>query len=93
LKHLADVLEPLRDEIKTELLPADESALFLIANRFWIRHNDRNQQRKYDSDVWLDWTFYVYVATARALLAVLDRQQLTNAVGRPPAAADDELPF
>jgi len=80
LKHLADVLEPLRGEIDEYILPGDESALFQVANKFWIRHNDRIQQRNYDAAVWLDWIFYVYVATARALLAVLDRQRLSTAV-------------
>lgn len=86
LKHLADVLEPLRDEIDESLLRADESALFQIANKFWIRHNDRDQKRGYGG-VWLDWTFYVYVATARALLSVLDRQTLADRVfGEEPDA-------
>lgn len=85
LKHLADVLEPLRDDIDEHILPADEQALFQIANKFYLRHNDRDQQRSYDPDIWLDWIFYVYVATARALLATLDREQLRERVlGSPP---------
>ena len=76
LRHLADVLEPLRSRIDEHLLPADERALFQIANKFWIRHNDRLQQRDYDGEAWLDWMFYVYVATARALLTVIERGQL-----------------
>ena len=80
LKHLADVLEPLRRELDQLVLPADESALFQIANKFWLRHNDRTQQRDYDTDIWLDWMFYVYVATARALLAVIDRETLADLV-------------
>lgn len=79
LKHLADVLEPMRNEIDQHLLPKDESALFDIANNFWIRHNNRSQKRNYNG-VWLDWTFYVYVATAHALLSVLDRQALSDKV-------------
>lgn len=93
LKHLADVLEPLREDIDEHLLPADEKALFHLANKFHIRHNDRMQQRRYDGDVWLDWMFYVYVATARALLSVIDRQELSERVlGQAP---DDNggLPF
>jgi hypothetical protein len=93
LKHLADVLEPLRKDIDESILPADEQALFHIANKFHIRHNDREQQRSYDPDIWLDWIFYVYVATARALLAALDREELRERVlGEPP---DDNggIPF
>jgi hypothetical protein len=85
LKHLADVLEPMKGEIDTYLLSADESALFQIANKFYIRHNTREQQRKYDGEVWLDWMFYVYVATARAMIAVMDRDELRDRVmGEPP---------
>lgn len=94
LRHLADVLEPLRAQIDEHLLPADESALFQIANKFWIRHNTRVQLRNYDGSTWLDWMFYVYVATARALLGVIDRNRLAESVGAaPPVVGDDELPF
>jgi hypothetical protein len=93
LKQLADVLEPLRDDIDESLLPADEQALFRIANKFYIRHNDREQRRSYDPDVWLDWIFYVYVATARALLASLDREQLRERVMGEPPDDNGGIPF
>jgi len=93
LKHLADVLEPLRKEIDEHILPKDESDLFQIANRFYIRHNDRDQKRTYDTDVWLDWMFYVYVATARALVSVLDKQTLTESVYGPEPDDNDGIPF
>jgi hypothetical protein len=90
LKHLADVLEPLRDKIDEFVMPADEQALFRIANRFHLRHNDRDQQRHYDKEVWLDWIFYVYAATARALFACLARDELRDGVlGSPPENASD----
>jgi hypothetical protein len=88
LKHLADVLEPLRDQIDEYLLPADERALFHLANKFYVRHNDRLQQRHYDGEIWLNWMFYVYVATARALIAVMDRDKLTGLV-RPDEPEDN----
>jgi hypothetical protein len=71
----------------------NESALFNIANGFWIRHNNRNQKRVYDEDTWLDWMFYVYVATARALLAVIDRQKLAESVFGEPPDDNGGLPF
>lgn len=92
LKHLADVLEPLRNEIDEYLLPADERALFQIANKFWLRHNDRKQMRSYYG-VWLDWIFYVYVATAHSLLAVLDRQTLSDRVFGEEPNAEGGLPI
>jgi len=85
LKHLADVLEPMKGVIRDYVLPADEKALFDIANNFYVRHLNRNQQRSYDSEIWLDWMFYVYVATARAMIAVMDRDELRDrAMGEPP---------
>jgi hypothetical protein len=80
LKHLADVLEPLKKLIDTSLMNKDTSDLFQIANRFHLRHNDRLQQRAYDGEIWLDWMFYVYVATARALLATYEREVLAESV-------------
>jgi hypothetical protein len=74
VKHLADVLERLDSEIKRELLPADEAALFHIANKFGLRHNNREQRIDCDKHVWLEWIFYVYLATARAMLRVRDAQ-------------------
>jgi len=85
LKHLADVLEPMKGVIKEYVLKEDESALFNIANNFYIRHLNREQRRSYDSEVWLDWTFYVYVATAKAMMAVMDREELRDrTMGEPP---------
>jgi hypothetical protein len=70
VRELADVLEALRQDMKTVMLPKDEDAIFQIANRFAIRHNNRQQFRGYDEDVWLPWMFYVYTATIRAVLQV-----------------------
>lgn len=59
---LADVLEPRRQLLKDRLTSRDEGALFEIANRFAIRHNDEAQQGSYDP-VFLDWLFWWYLAT------------------------------
>jgi len=80
LTQLAAVLEPLRRDVKEHLSSKDENDLFQIVNRFSIRHNKRDQQRDYDAAIWLDWMFYVYVATARALVAVIDRDKLNERV-------------
>ena len=51
VRDLADVLEALRPEIKTEMLSADEAALFNVANGFAVRHNNRQQKGDYDKIV------------------------------------------
>jgi hypothetical protein len=70
VRDLADVLEALRPDIKQSMLPADEGALFNIANNFAIRHNNRQQRGDYDRVTWLRWAFYVYLATIHAVLRI-----------------------
>lgn len=74
MQSLAAALERERREIKNSLLQKDEAALFELANGFGIRHNDRKQRVDYDDDVWLDWTFHVYLATAHAIAKVRARK-------------------
>lgn len=73
VRDLADVLELLREDVKTVMLRKDESDLFNIANNFAIRHHNRKQRQDYDSPTWLPWMFYVYLATIHAVLRVRDR--------------------
>lgn len=73
VRDLADVLEALRADLKVSMLPADENALFDVANNFAIRHNNRKQRGDYDKDVWLRWIFYVYLASIHAVLRVRQR--------------------
>lgn len=73
VRDLVDVLELLRDELRQIMLKDDESALFNIANNFWIRHNNRKQRLDYDDEVWLRWMFYVYLSTIHAVLRIKAR--------------------
>lgn len=75
VRDLADVLEALRSDVKDHMLPADEGALFNLANGFAIRHNRRDQRGDYDRAVWLRWAFYVYLSTVHAVLRVRNRQR------------------
>jgi hypothetical protein len=59
---LARILEQRRQLLKTHLFSKDEGALFQIANEFDIRHSNERQREEYD-DVFLDWTFWWYIAT------------------------------
>lgn len=75
VRDLADVLEALRDDMKSVMLSKDESDLFHIANGFAIRHNNRKQRGDYDRVTWLRWAFYVYLATIHAVLRVRNRER------------------
>jgi hypothetical protein len=74
VRELADVLEALREDMKATMLSKDEGAMFNIANNFAIRHNSREQHSGYDREIWLRWTFYVYLATIHAVLQVRERE-------------------
>lgn len=74
VRDLADALERLRQDVKAELLPADERALYDIANNFAIRHLNRRQRVDYNRSTWLRWMFYVYLATVHAVVRVRESQ-------------------
>lgn len=59
---LAGILEERRGLLQKYLFRKDEDALFEIANRFAIRHQNQLQQADYDP-VFLDWIFWWYLAT------------------------------
>ena len=59
---LCRILEERRKLIRSELLSKDEDALFMIANKFNIRHQNEMQRSDYDT-VFLDWLFWWYLAT------------------------------
>lgn len=65
IRDLADVLERLRPSLKDHLFSKDESAMFQIANQFWIRHNRPDQRRDYNHDAWWDWIFHLYLSSIR----------------------------
>lgn len=51
----------------------DSGAIFEIANGFHIRHQDAKQRRDYD-DFYLDWIFWVYLASIELTNRVIDQQ-------------------
>lgn len=75
LRDLADVLERLRPSMKHHLFSKDESAIFQIANQFWIRHNGVDQRRDYDHDAWWDWIFHLYLSSIRLVQALAARSK------------------
>lgn len=59
---LALVLEERRQLLQAELLTKDEGALFEIANKFALRHQNQLQRADYNT-AFLDWVFWWYLAT------------------------------
>lgn len=92
IRNLADVLEFYRREMKTSVLSKDESDLFMIANKFSIRHHRDDQKSDY-SDDFVEWLFHLYLSTVHLML------RLVHGAATPPVTAergpvsDDELPF
>jgi len=70
---LAGILERRQRLLKRELFSQDEDALFLIANRFDLRHRAKSQQSDYDP-IFLDWLFWWYLATVELTDKLFARQ-------------------
>lgn len=71
---LALVLEERRHNVLTDALAkSDRGALFDIANNFHVRHQDAKQKRDYD-EFYLDWIFWVYLASVELTNRVIDKQ-------------------
>ena len=71
---LARVLEQRRPLIVENFLSKDESALFLIANQFDIRHKTVDQHPDYD-DAYLEWLFRWYLATIELIDKLISQQE------------------
>lgn len=68
------VLEERRHNVLVDALAkTDRGALFDIANNFHVRHQDAKQKRDYD-DFYLDWIFWVYLASIELTNHVIDQQ-------------------
>jgi hypothetical protein len=71
---LALVLEERRHSVLADALAkSDRGALFDIANNFHVRHQDAKQKRDYD-DFYLDWIFWLYLASIELTNRVIDEQ-------------------
>lgn len=72
---LALILEERRPHVLTDAMAkSDRSALFEIANGFHVRHQKADQKRDYD-DFYLDWIFWVYLASVELTNRIIDEQQ------------------
>lgn len=79
---LCHVLEERRAVIKQHLSKKDEAALFEVANRFNLRHQNNAQQGDYD-EAFLDWIFWWYLAT----IELTDRLAARSSAGEDRADA------
>ena len=73
VRQLADVLEFLRKKLEGVLPSKEEDELFIIANKFGIRHHRADQKTEYDKEIWLDWIFYCYLNTIHVSVNLLKR--------------------
>jgi len=75
VRDLVGVLEFLRPKIKELLTKKDEDDLFILANKFGIRHHDASQQTDYDKPIWYSWMFYYYLATIHAVTRLIEQRK------------------
>ena len=73
VETLYTVAEEHRALIKAEMLSREENAFFSLANNFDIRHRKGAQQSGYD-EAFLDWYFWLELATVGLLAHLLERQ-------------------
>lgn len=75
---LAGILEERRQLMKGKLVTADEGALFHIANKFAIRHQNKQQLSDYDP-AFLDWVFWWYLGTVELTNRIILQQEVKSA--------------
>lgn len=80
-KDLADVLENRRPLLRKQLRSKDEGALFQIANEFAVRHHDGKQHVDYAQEQFLDWIFWIYLATVELSNRLMARSPALKQVG------------
>lgn len=78
IKDMADIFEQLRATNGTMLPSKDEDELFIIANKFGIRHFNPTQKTDYDSGPWLDWMFYAFLNAYRLAVRLQARHAATS---------------
>ncbi|MFC9876443.1 hypothetical protein [Nocardia salmonicida] len=67
-----------RNVVASALNGADSEPLYMIANKYDLRHNKADQHRDYP-DYYLDWVFWMYLSTIELTNRVIDDQATTSA--------------
>ena len=77
---LADILEPLRNELKNILNEEWEfnknlhdNLIFEIVNNFNIRHN--KEVKNYSEDIWFEWMFHYYTSLINTYYRLIDAKE------------------
>lgn len=92
VRHLVDVLELYRQQLKVSDLSDDEKDLYNIANNFAIRHYKKGMKDEY-SDDFVDWLFHMYLATVHLMLLLVHGSEPSAADPQPTADLDGDFPF
>ncbi|WSR96603.1 hypothetical protein OG728_38590 (plasmid) [Streptomyces microflavus] len=85
---LAGILEERRGILKEELLSNDEGHLFMVMNKFGLRHRDASQHTDYD-DAFLDWIFWWFMATVELTNQIIAARTLSAPPG--PRSTNNRL--
>ncbi|KYC92458.1 hypothetical protein [Bacillus amyloliquefaciens] len=73
--EIAGLLENLRESNKLHFAKKDESDLFNLLNNFNLRHNNPNQQTKYEKNIFYPWVFFNLLSALDAALKLLNRKE------------------
>lgn len=79
--NLAGILEQRRRLINQQLVSADEKLLFEMANKFDLRHRNPRQNSNY-SEEFLDWIFWIYLATVQLTNNFIEAQDSVEVSGQ-----------
>ena len=74
LRNLGDILERLRNEAEKILTKKDEKDIFVLLNKYGIRHNNLQQKTNYDKDIFYSWMFYYLLASIHACQHLINRK-------------------
>ena len=79
---LADILEPIRDNVK-DIFDKDhlgkkphDKLIFDIVNNFNVRHNKDNQKLDYSKEIWYDWMMQYYTSVIIAYYKIQKDREL-----------------
>lgn len=73
LLEIGNALEIIRPELEI-MLPPEETNIFHLLNKFYLRHNRISEERDYDKSIYYPWIFYIFVSTFDAFVKLRQRK-------------------